>query len=48
MRMLLRVDNVTVEVECKPIKHKHLAAYPPDGRVHLSVPMNCSDEQAMD
>ena len=32
------IDGLEIEVERKPIKNMHLSVYPPDGRVHLSVP----------
>ncbi len=39
------VNGVDIEVERKPIKHIHLSVYPPDGRVHVSAPLNITDEQ---
>jgi predicted metal-dependent hydrolase len=36
-------NGITVEVDRKAIKHRHLAVYPPDGRVHISVPLDDSD-----
>lgn len=34
----MNIDGLEIEVERKPIKNTHLSVYPPDGRVHLSVP----------
>ena len=34
----MTIDNISIEVEFKPIKNTHLAVYPPDGRVHVSAP----------
>lgn len=39
------IDNVEVTVIRKPIKNLHLRVYPPDGRVSLAVPKNCSDKR---
>lgn len=36
--MTLKVSDIEVEVEQKAIKNMHLAVYPPNGRVHLSMP----------
>ena len=41
----LKVNGIDVSVERKPIKHIHLAVYPPDGRVHVSAPLACPDER---
>ena len=38
------IGNIDIEVERKPIKNLHLAVYPPNGRVHVSSPMEWSDE----
>ena len=35
----ITVSNIEIEVEHKDIMHIHLSVYPPDGRVHVSVPM---------
>ena len=35
---LITVKDLEIEVEHKDIKHVHLAVYPPEGRVHVSVP----------
>jgi predicted metal-dependent hydrolase len=35
----LTIRDINIEVEHKDIKHVHLAVYPPDGRVHISVPV---------
>ncbi len=34
----MNIDGLEIEVERKPIKNMHLSVYPPDGRVHLSMP----------
>lgn len=39
----MRVQGIEVEVERKPIKNTHLSVYPPNGRVHISVPGELSD-----
>ncbi len=41
----MNVNGIDIEVEHKPIKHMHLSVYPPDGRVHLSVPQAATDAQ---
>lgn len=43
---LLKVSELEIEVECKNIKNMHLAVYPPDARVHLSMPEYLSEEDA--
>lgn len=43
---LLKVSDLEIEVECKNIKNMHLAVYPPDARVHLSMPEYLSEEDA--
>lgn len=39
----MRIDDIEIEVERKPIKNMHLSVYPPNGRVHISVPEYLSD-----
>ncbi|MCM1311565.1 MAG: M48 family metallopeptidase [Bacteroides sp.] len=41
----MNISGIEIAVERKAIKHMHLSVYPPDGRVHLSVPHSTSDEQ---
>lgn len=41
----MKVNDIEIEVERKPIKNLHLAVYPPDGRVHVSAPEGYSEEQ---
>ena len=41
----MKVNNLEITIERKAIKHLHLAVYPPDGRVHVSAPVDYSDEQ---
>lgn len=43
-RYQISVNNLRVDVIRKRIKHLHLAVYPPDGRVRVSVPLAVSDE----
>lgn len=40
------IDGLEIQVERKPIKNMHLSVYPPDGRVHLSVPDYLADADA--
>lgn len=42
----MNIDGLEIEVECKPIKNMHLSVYPPDGRVHLSLPDYLSEADA--
>lgn len=42
----LKVSDLEIEVERKNIKNMHLAVYPPDARVHISIPEYLSDEDA--
>lgn len=39
----MEIGDLHIDVERKPIKHIHLAVYPPDGRVHVSAPLYLSD-----
>lgn len=39
----MKIGEFEVEVERKKIKNLHLAVYPPDGRVHISVPEHLTD-----
>lgn len=39
----MKVGEFEVEVEGKKIKNVHLAVYPTDGRVHISVPEHLTD-----
>lgn len=41
----MRINDIDIEVEHKKIKHIHLSVYPPDGRVHASVPQETTEEQ---
>jgi len=43
-RDTLRVGDIEIEVVRKDIKHLHLAVYPPEGRVRVSVPLRLDDE----
>lgn len=46
MISILKISDIEVEVERKAIKNMHLAVYPPDGRVHLSIPEYLTDDDA--
>lgn len=39
----MKIDNIEIEIERKPIKNMHLSVYPPNGRVHISVPEYLDD-----
>lgn len=39
----MEIANIHIDIERKPIKHIHLAVYPPDGRVHVSAPLYLTD-----
>lgn len=41
----MNINGIDIEIEYKPIKHIHLSVYPPDGRVHASVPTDTTDGQ---
>ncbi len=41
----LAINGLVVGVERKAIKNLHLSVYPPDGRVHVSAPLECPDER---
>ena len=41
----MRISELDIEVEHKEIKNIHLAVYPPDGRVHISVPNYMKDDE---
>lgn len=41
----LAINGLAVGVERKAIKNLHLSVYPPDGRVHMSAPLECPDER---
>lgn len=43
---ILNVADINVEIEPKRIKNMHLAVYPPDARVHLSMPDYLTDDDA--
>ena len=43
---ILKVADINVEIEPKRIKNMHLAVYPPDARVHLSMPDYLTDDDA--
>lgn len=44
--MILQIKDISVEVERKPIRNMHLSVYPPDARVHLSMPFYLSETDA--
>ena len=39
----ITLSGLTIEVERKRIKNMHLSVYPPDARVHLSMPDYLTD-----
>jgi len=39
----MQVADIHIDIERKPIKHIHLAVYPPDARVHVSAPQYLSE-----
>lgn len=41
----LTINGLKIELDRKSIKNLHLSVYPPDGRVHVSAPISCSDER---
>lgn len=41
---IIKVSNLSAEVEWKEIKNVHLTVYPPDARIHVSAPMSMSEE----
>lgn len=43
-RHFITVQGLPVEVVRKNIKNLHLAVYPPDGRVRVSIPLRLTDE----
>ena len=40
----MKIAEFEIEVERKAIKNIHLAVYPPDGRVHVSIPEAMKDD----
>ena len=43
---IIKVADIEIEVEPKTIKKLHLAVYPPDARVHISMPDYLADDDA--
>ena len=43
---IIKVADIEIEVERKSIKNLHLAVYPPDARVHISMPDYLADDDA--
>ena len=39
----LDINGLKISIQRKNIKNLHLSVYPPDGRVHISAPLECSD-----
>jgi len=39
----IEVNSLSITVEYKAIKNIHLAVYPPNGRVHISAPLNTTE-----
>lgn len=44
MNSKITVSGIDIEVEYKKIKNIHLAVYPPDAHVHVSVPDYCTED----
>jgi predicted metal-dependent hydrolase len=44
MDSLIELGDITVDVTLKDIKNIHLSVYPPNGRVHISAPLNTDME----
>lgn len=42
--MIIRVSDISAEVEWKDIKNIHLTVYPPDARIHVSAPLTMTEE----
>lgn len=42
--MQIEIEGISIELQKKNIKNLHVAVYPPDGRVRVSVPKRLSDE----
>ena len=45
-KKMLTVNGIDVQIVRKAIKNLHLAVYPPDGRVRISVPNHVTNENA--
>ena len=43
-RDIIQISDIEIEVIRKDIKHLHLAVYPPEGRVRVSVPARLDDD----
>lgn len=41
---IIKVTNISAEVEWKNIKNVHLTIYPPNARVHVSAPIGMTEE----
>lgn len=41
----IHIDNYTIEVEIKKVKHLRLSVYPTQGRIHVSAPLYTREEQ---
>lgn len=39
----MKVSGIEIAVERKAIKHTHLSVFPPDGRAHVSAPLDLPD-----
>jgi predicted metal-dependent hydrolase len=42
----MQINGIDIAIERKPIKNLHLAVYPPDARVHVSMPDYLSEDDA--
>lgn len=41
---IIRISDISAEVEWKNIKNVHLTIYPPDARIHVSAPMMMQED----
>lgn len=41
----MNINGIDIEVERKNIRNVHLSVYPPNGRVHVSAPMDVNDNR---
>lgn len=41
---VIKVGDLTVEIDRKDIKNAHLGVYPPDGRIRVAAPLQMSNE----
>ncbi len=41
---IISISNISAEVEWKDIKNIHLTIYPPDARIHISAPLQMTED----